>query len=296
MRYCLIVNPVAGGGRSLTVLEKAKQRFQAAGVDYAVRLTTSPGEAVFLAAQASSEAYDAVVSVGGDGTLCEVAHGLAGSGCPLGILPGGRGNDYCRCVGIPEKDTDRAIQILLDGHSRAVDIMRVNDLVGLNVSSVGFDEEVVRNSRRFAWFKGLSYVISVFYTILHYRSLPLRIQVDDGLYEQPTFLVAAGCGTHYGGGINVLPEADPADGLMDVCVIDPVTRAQVVRLLPKFMKGRHKGFPFVHMTRARHVVVESDVPFHVNMDGELLDNLHRVDMELVAQGLRVLAPVSPEMA
>ena len=296
MRYCLIVNPVAGGGRSLTVLEKANQRFQAAGVDYAVRLTTSPGEAVFLAAQASSEAYDAVVSVGGDGTLCEVAHGLAGSGCPLGILPGGRGNDYCRCVGIPEKDTDRAIQILLDGHSRAVDIMRVNDLVGLNVSSVGFDEEVVRNSRRFAWFKGLSYVISVFYTILHYRSLPLRIQVDDGLYEQPTFLVAAGCGTHYGGGINVLPEADPADGLMDVCVIDPVTRAQVVRLLPKFMKGQHKHFSFVHMTRARHVVVESDVPFHVNMDGELLDNLHRVDMELVAQGLRVLAPVSPEMA
>jgi diacylglycerol kinase (ATP) len=291
MRYCLIVNPVAGGGRSLAVLEKAKQRFQAAGVDYAVRLTTSPGEAVFLAAQASSEAYDAVVSVGGDGTLCEVAHGLAGSDCTLGILPGGRGNDYCRCVDIPEKDTDRAIQILLDGHRRAVDIMRVNDLVGLNVSSVGFDEEVVRNSRRFAWFKGLSYVVSVFYTILHYHSLPLRIQVDDGLYEQPTFLVAAGCGTHYGGGINVLPEADPSDGLMDVCVIDPVTRGQVVRLLPKFMKGRHKGFPFVHMTRARHVVVESDRPFHVNMDGELLDNLRRVDMELVAHGLQVLTPV-----
>lgn len=290
MRYCLIVNPVAGGGRSLTVLEKAKQRFQAAGVDYAVRLTTSPGEAVFLAAQATSEGFDAVVSVGGDGTLCEVAHGLAGSGCPLGILPGGRGNDYCRCVGIPEKDTERAIQILLEGHRRAVDIMRVNDLVSLNVSSVGFDEEVVRNSRRFAWFRGLSYVMSVFYTILHYRSLPLRIQVDDGLYEQLTFLVAAGCGTHYGGGINVLPEADPTDGLMDVCVIDPVTRGQVVRLLPKFMKGRHKGFPFVHMTRARHVVVESPAPFHVNMDGELLDNLYRVDMELVAQGLQVLTP------
>ncbi len=95
----------------------------------------------------------------------------------MGIIPGGTGNDYRRCLNIP-KDPAKAAKTLLLENVRTVDCMQVDEFVGLNISTVGFDSEVVRNAERYARFGGLSYLLSVLYTVPRYSPPEIRVTID----------------------------------------------------------------------------------------------------------------------
>ncbi|MGI6151563.1 MAG: diacylglycerol/lipid kinase family protein [Christensenellales bacterium] len=292
MNTCFILNPVAGKGRSKPALAKARAVFDAAGKTYEVFESLCPGHAVELARDAAQQGFDLVVSVGGDGTVCEVAQGLIHSRAVMGIIPGGTGNDYRRCLNIP-KDATKAAKTLLSGNVRTVDCMQVDEFVGLNISTVGFDSEVVRHSKRYARFGGLSYLLAVLYTVPRYSSPDIRVCIDGELsFSGPRFLVAAGNGTHYGGGMRVLPDSDPADGLLDICIIDSVRVPQdYFSLLPKVIRGTYKkaNRSEIHTLRARSITIQSDSPLTLNLDGTLFDDRYSISMEVIPAALRIIA-------
>lgn len=292
MKTCFILNPTAGKGRSRFALSKARAVFDAAGRPYEVLESRYPGHAVELAKDAAQQGFDLVVSVGGDGTVCEVAHGLIHTNAVMGIVPGGTGNDYRRCLNIP-KDAEKAARVLLLGSERVVDCMQVNELVGLNISTVGFDSEVVRHAQRFSRFGSLSYLLSVLYTVPRYSSPEIRVSIDgQHAFSGSRFLVAAGNGTHYGGGMRVLPDSDPADGLLDILVLDSVQLPKdYFSLLPRIIKGTYQKLNRneIHTLRARSIVIESETPLTLNLDGTLFDNQHKVSMEVIPAALRVIA-------
>jgi diacylglycerol kinase (ATP) len=294
MKTCFILNPVAGKGRSKQALEKARAVFDAAGEAYEIFESLHPEHAVELAKKASEQGFDLVVSVGGDGTVCEVAQGLVHTGAVMGIVPGGTGNDYRRCLNIP-KDAEKAAKLLLSGTVRTVDCMQVDEFVGLNISTVGFDSEVVRHSKRFSRFGGLSYLFAVLYTVPRYSSPDIRVSIDGELsFTGPRFLVAAGNGTHYGGGMRVLPDSDPKDGLLDILVLDSVkVPKDYFSLLPRIIRGTYKktNRKEIHTLRARSIVIESDTPLTLNLDGTLFDGRNRVSMEVIPAALRIMAGV-----
>ena len=147
METCFIVNPVAGKGRALKAMEKIAQKLSSLGAKVEQRLTKGVGDATRLAAEAAKEGWPLVVAVGGDGTVCEVAQGLIGTDAVMGIAPGGTGNDYCRALGMHRKKTD-VVKTLATGVVRTIDCMQVDEFVGLNISTVGFDSDVVKNSAR----------------------------------------------------------------------------------------------------------------------------------------------------
>ena len=286
----IIVNPVAGHGKAMRLADRASTLLGNCRTVY----TNAPGHAADIAREAAiSGQYDTVIAMGGDGTVSEVATGLRGTQIPLGILPCGTGNDTCRGYGIP-LDLEKAIEFIQAGHVGEVDILRVNDKDYMNIMSVGFDAQVVKAAEKYKRFGKISYALGVYAVMTGYHSTPLTVTVDGEKTTGEYYLFSAGCGTHYGGGMNVLPKADPCDGLLDICTIDPVVSvATVLRLLPKFINGQHECYSFVHFARAKHIVIDAMAPegFDLNTDGEIKPNQHHAEIMVIPKGQRVILPI-----
>jgi len=148
----------------------------------------------------------------------------------------------------------------------------------------------VRNSHRFARLGALSYFASVFYTIVTYRSLPLKVWADGELLCERCFLTAVGTSRFYGGGMMVLPEASLSDGLLAYCQVDPIHIFRLVQLLGKYMKGRHAGLSVLRMAKARRIEVTSEQPFALNVDGEVSDGHTSVVFQTLPGRLKLLIP------
>jgi diacylglycerol kinase (ATP) len=285
----LIVNPIAGHGRAARMVGEAKRLLGHCEIQF----SKAPGHATLLARDAvRSDQYEAVVAMGGDGTIAEVAAGIRDSQVPLGILPCGTGNDTCKGYGIP-MDFEQAARIIRRGHVGNADIILANNRIYLNILSAGFDAEVVKNARRYKRLGGVSYAIGVYVTVTGYRKTDLILTADGSRMEGSYYLVAAGCGAYYGGGMKVLPLSDPCDGLLDICMVDPVSKMTVVRLLPRFMKGEHGVYDFVHFSRARRLVMEAapgSSGFNLNADGEIYPNQTRIDIQVLPGRQRVIMP------
>ena len=143
MRFAFIVNPAAGNGYSLEIMQKLEESMKARGTEYSIYRTEKPGHGTELAAMLSDDSeISAVISVGGDGTAGEVAAGLTGTGKPMGIIPAGTGNDFIKSAGIPN-DPYKALDLLLTGKAKETDTGTVNDCFFLNVCGTGFDVTVL---------------------------------------------------------------------------------------------------------------------------------------------------------
>lgn len=290
---CFIVNSIAGKGKAARVMERLAARMHRERIPHDIRYTIYAGHAVELARAAVADGYGTVVCVGGDGTVGEVAAGIRGTQTELGIIPGGSGNDYCRCLRIP-RDPERALDVVLAGKKRAVDAIDVNGRLFMNIVNIGFGNEVSANADRYKRFGELAYLLSVFYTLIRYRGMRARFVLDGQPVERPILLMDAGCGTHLGGGMMALPGADPFDGWMDVCYVDKVSPMTVIRLLPKYMAGKHIALPIAHACRCRRVTLECpDGPFSLGGDGERLPDAASAVITVVPAALTVLTPLAP---
>ena len=290
--YCFIVNPVAGHGKCLKLMNMLTEVLLSRNIEYEVVYSDAAGHAKTLAFQAVGRGCDTVVVVGGDGTLKEAAAGIveAGGKAVLGIIPGGTGNDYRRSMNIPIECID-ALEIVLKGHSRSVDAALFNGELFLNIGSAGFDASVVETTKKMKWMGAMSYYAAVFMTLMQYRSQKVRLWIDDVLQEKEFLLMAVGNGTYYGGGMKAMPEAVPDDGKMDVFTVDNIPRYKIAMLFPQFPTGGHVKFPFVKFYRCEQMRIETlGEPFSVQTDGEVYSGIRTAQFSILPGALRVLVP------
>ncbi len=272
MRHTFILNPTAGTGYSLKVMEKLEQilrdEFHA---DYLVLRTERPGHAAELAKKAAEDPQTAIVfAVGGDGTASEVAMGLAETGVRMGIIPAGTGNDFIKSVGIP-KDPAEALRFAMTHEARKVDMGQINGNRFLNVCGTGFDVTVLDYATELkSRFRGLMpYLLGLFKAIAHYRAVSLKISID-GKEEEGKYLVCSVAnGQFIGGGIPICPAAQIGDGKLDVVLIEDVPRRRIPLYLPGLMMGKDLNFRI-----ARHILAEEvnirGTEMRVNVDGEIV--------------------------
>ena len=292
-RPLFVVNPSAGGGRAARLLDPIRAAARSHGGE--VVCTERRGHADHLARQAASQRFDAVVGVGGDGTLNEVANGLLGgeSPLPLGAIPGGTGNDFVRSLGLPS-DPLAALRVVWSGAEREIDLGRCGERIFLNAAGVGFDARVARTAQRFprALKVGtVPYVAGVLLELVRNTAHPMRLELDDRQVEQRLLMVAVANGTFYGGGMMICPNAVRDDGLLDVCTVGDMPRHEVLRLLPKVFSGGHVGHPMVQLFRTREVRIECAAGSEIQLDGELVGRLPAV-FRAAPRALRVLGPVT----
>jgi YegS/Rv2252/BmrU family lipid kinase len=287
-----IVNPVAGRARGAKLRARAAAELTRLFPDITFFESNAPGHATVLA----QEARDAelVIAVGGDGTVREVASGLlaansqpATRNSSLAVIPVGSCNDFLKTIGVPS-DVIEACRVAKEGRVWAIDVVRV-EMAGegssqqthfINAAGFGFDATVTAEAHKSKHLRGLPlYLIAIIRTLrtlecplVRIRAGALSSALPASQYEteQRVLMIAAANGRYYGGGMKVAPEAQPDDGLIEVCIADSMGRLSALRKLPRFVAGTHVTLKEVRMLRTPELELQFLEPVLLELDGDLL--------------------------
>lgn len=289
----LLVNPTAGKGRAAALVGDVAGRLRAGGLNVSILVGRDAGEALALTRRAVADGTDAVVALGGDGMVHLALNAVAGTPTPLGIVAAGTGNDLAAALQLPVKDPAAAagvvVERLRDDAAWKMDAGRVGDTWFGCVLSAGFDSQVTDRANRMTWPRGrMRYNVAMVAELRVFRPLPFRIVLDDGeLWETEAMLVAVGNARSYGAGMQICPNAVLDDGLLDITVLGPVSKAELIRTFPKVYKGTHIHHPAVTTRRVRTVTLAAE-GVTAYADGEFLAPLP-VAVECVPGAVRILA-------
>lgn len=292
-RSALIINPVA---RRAAGAERAVLRaFHAAGVTLTVEYTRSAGDGVRVARELAA-AHDRLFVLGGDGTVMEAVTGLAdaGSTAPLGILPGGTGNQLARALSIPLRPS-RAVGVLLAGEERHVDLAVLNGhrRVGIG-AGVGLDAAMIAGAHgRLKQLLGVSsYVVSATRAALRPRRFDVRAEVDGRVVEREGVVaMVLNLGRIFNGLLEVAPGASLTDGFLDLVIVDARTlRDALTFSLVEMLLQRRRPDPRWTFARGRAVCIEAhDAAVPCQVDGDLVDD-RRLSLVVAPRAGRLLAP------
>lgn len=255
----VLVNPQAGRGRSRRVAGTAIAELRRLGLAVDVVVTRSAEHARESAAAAVADGRSAVAVCGGDGAVAAVLPVLAGSAVPLGVLPGGSGNDVARALGLPVRDAGAAARVVAAGIAGPIDLGRVTAADGTQrwfatVVAAGFDARVNERMNAMTWPRGRTrYHVALVRELASFRPIRYRLTVDDEGLDCDAMLVAVGNLTSYGGGMKICPAARADDGQLDVTMVTAISRPTLVRLFPSVYPGRHVSRPEVRTLRGRSV-------------------------------------------
>jgi diacylglycerol kinase (ATP) len=270
-----IFNPAAGKGRAVRHLPAIREAVKASGLPPDFRHTQEPGHGSALAEAAARDGAAAVVAIGGDGTVSEIVGGLmrvdAARRPAFGLIPTGTGNDYAKVLGLEPGDFRAAALTLAAGITRPLDAGEVNGRFFANGVGLGFDGAVAENAASIRFVEGFpAYLVSVFKTLSTWKNFELAVESDEGNWNGRALLACVSIGPSCGGGFYLTPDALPDDGLFDLCTLGDFGKLEAIANLPKALKGAHVGHPKVAIRRSRRIVLRSDRPLTMHVDGNLM--------------------------
>ncbi|MFI5028244.1 MAG: diacylglycerol/lipid kinase family protein [Solirubrobacterales bacterium] len=288
MPLAILVNPSSAGGRGARALPKVEQALDANRATFRVQRTKGLEHGVDHAL-AAIEAGEVPVVMSGDGLIGAVGGAMAGSETPLGIIPTGRGNDLARVLGIPD-DPEAAVEVLLVGETRRIDVGEVNGKRFLGIVSVGFDSEANRVANETQFLRGnLVYAFAALRTLLRWKPARFTVRVDEERYRFTGYSVSVANSRAFGGGMLIAPDAELDDGVFDIVAVGDVSRLRFVANLPKVFKGTHVEEDEVRVFRAQHLELTASSPFPVYADGEHLTDLP-ASLRVLPRALSIIVP------
>jgi diacylglycerol kinase (ATP) len=224
--------------------ERVLARLRGAGVTVRDLRGGDAAEALELARGCVAEGVETLVVCGGDGTVHLAVQAVAGTSTRLGVIPAGSGNDVARYFDLPRKDPDAAVDRVLAGATRTVDLARSGTQYFVTVLAAGFDAVVNERANRMTWPKGqMRYNIATLAELRVFEPLPYVLQLDGREVSMEAMLVAVGNGPSFGGGLRITEGAVLDDGFLDVVIIKPMTKPDLIRTYPKLFRGTHVDHP-----------------------------------------------------
>jgi YegS/Rv2252/BmrU family lipid kinase len=285
---CLIVNPSAGRGRAARLLPRVEAALRTRGLSFRVEPTFSLGHARELARE-TLERGEIAAGMGGDGLLGAIAGELRGTDGVLGVLPGGRGNDFARKLGIGT-DPERACEVLASGRETAIDVADAGGATFLGIASAGIDSDVqaIANGTRIP-LGGMVYVVSTLRALSHWHEARWEVVADGEAHAFTGYSVAIANTGVFGGGMYLVPEASVEDGMLDVVFLRACPRLRYLVNLPRVFRGTHVTSRDLTFLRAREITFKADRPFAAYADGDPVADLP-VTIKVVPRSLKVLVP------
>ena len=297
-RVVFLVNPAAENGAAGRRWPELAHQAAALGLSGDALLSERPGQLVELARKAAGEA-ELLVAVGGDGTVNEVANGIAGLDVELAVIPRGTGWDFVRTHGIPRR-LEGAVEVALNGRTREIDLGRARyrgwdgeerESLFANIASAGMSGAIAKRTNETS--KALGGKVSYFWATLavfsRWRNGEVRVRVDGEEHTGRMHDVVVANGRYFGGGMMICPEAEPDDGRFDVLLIGDLTKRDLMLTLPKTYRGTHLPHPKATVLRGVQVEVETPEPLPVELDGEQ-PGTTPVSFEIVPRALRLRVP------
>ncbi|MDR0990907.1 MAG: diacylglycerol kinase family lipid kinase [Propionibacteriaceae bacterium] len=301
----LVVNPSAGRGKAGRVLPRVMQELFKGLPEGTVKVIRARSQshaeeacrtAVEAAASQPAERRDALVVMGGDGMMHLGLNAAAQTGVPLGAIPAGTGNDFCRGVGLPLNPV-AAARVIAGGHTKAIDLSSVtgrlardqtHEWVGCVVST-GYDARVSRRGNAMPQFWGsLAYALAALRELKGFKPLPYRLVIDGQERQLKAMFIAIANVPYFGGGMKIAPHGRPTDGRLDLMICHPVSRLTLIRLLPTMFTGRFVKDPACEFLEATEVVVDGDGLYGM-ADGEALGQVPLL-IKVVPGALTLFAP------
>jgi YegS/Rv2252/BmrU family lipid kinase len=285
----LLVNPHAAGGRPLRLLPRIEARLRDLGLAFTAQRTQSLLHGCELAREAAARG-EIPVTLSGDGLIGAVAGALRDvPDAVLGVLPGGRGNDFVRMAGLP-LDPVAACDVLAHGRPTPVDMGEAGDRTFLGIASLGFDSDANRIANAAPPQLGrLVYVYGALRALVAWKPARFDVEIDGERTEFEGWSVAAANSGFYGGGMRLAPHARLDDGALDVILIGACSPLRYAVTLPQVFRGAHVNRPMVQELRGAEVRVAADRPFTVYADGDPIGNLP-ITMRALPAALKVLLP------
>lgn len=270
----VILNPVAGYGPTKEKVPQLDQALQQTGAEYSLVATDYPKHATELAHEATLDGWPIIAAAGGDGTINEVVNGIlkADTHQPkLGIIPMGMANDLATVLNIPS-DVAAACHRLTHGTAQPIDVGEVNQHYFVNSSAIGLQPMVTINQQKWPSFGGgTRYLMAAIQSILFAQSWDMRIDWPNGAYEGQVLLVSVGNTARTGGMVQMTPQANPTDGLLDFMYGTRMHRWQMFRLLPKTLQGSHTEDLKVTYKQTKQLTIEAHPATAIQADGEIID-------------------------
>ncbi|MBN1154729.1 diacylglycerol kinase family lipid kinase [candidate division KSB1 bacterium] len=275
MNLLLIVNPVAGKNRGEKALQRALPLLEKKRIHYDVKTSDFAGATVEIARQLDPSKYDGVIAVGGDGTLFEMLNGLLKSKpnleLPIGQIPVGTGNSFIKDLAI--ETIDDAIEKIAGGKHRKIDVGSFKYPEGehyfINLLGTGFVSNVAHRAGRYKALGPLSYVLGVFGEVARLRSVPMELTVDGKVFTRDYIFAEICNSTKTGGNMIMAPEAKIDDGLLDVILLNNLSKVNLLKLFPQIFKGTHVADSHVESFRGKQIKIVTDVPQRLTPDGEV---------------------------
>jgi YegS/Rv2252/BmrU family lipid kinase len=285
----LIVNPQAGGGRAADALADVQAALTDLELEHHVECTRGLEHAQELG-RGAAERGELAVALGGDGLIGAVADSIKHTQGVLGVLPGGRGNDFARVLGIPLEPVP-ACTVLRYGKVRALDIGQIGEKTFIGIASCGFDSVANRIANETRIVHGnLVYAYGALRALAGWKPAHFTVTIDDGERREFTgYTVAVANSGAYGGGMMMAPDASLQDGLFDIVLVAHANKFRFLRLLPTVFKGEHVKLPNVEVIRAREVEISAERPFTMYADGDPIAELP-VTVSALPAAVRVMVP------
>ena len=293
MKHLFIINPAAGSKDRTAIYSEQIHKY-CKGLDYAIEVSDAPGRCREIARNAARTGEELrIYSCGGDGTMNEIVSGVAGyPNVAVTMYSGGSGNDFVRLFDRPEAFRD--LEKLLDAEEATFDLIRCNDDYSLNICSVGFDARIgtdVANYKRLPLLSGFrAYAASAVVNTIRGVKEHYVVEIDGERIDDEFTLICACNGRFYGGGFNPVPEADPADGKLEVLLVKGVSRLMVAKVVGVYKNGKYATLPhLVRRVTTDRVKICCDKPTPLNLDGELRVS-DVADIRLAEEKLRFFYP------
>ena len=295
MKHLFIINPAAGNRDHTKAYKKQIEAVcSTKGIDWEIFVSQAPGqcrEAARKAAQTGEEYR--IYACGGDGTLNEVVSGAVGfPNVAVTMFAGGSGNDFIKLF--DQTEPFRDLEQLLDAKEDAFDLIRCNNDYSLNICSVGLDARIgtdVANYKRLPLLSGFrAYALSAIINTIRGVSEHYVVELDGQRIDARQTLICACNGRFYGGGFNPVPEADPADGKLEILLVRDVSRLKVLEVVGKYKDGQYANYPqLIRHFSTDHVKIICDKPTAINLDGELR-TAQTVDIRVAEEKIRFFYP------
>jgi diacylglycerol kinase (ATP) len=298
----VILNPYAGRWMALKRKPEAEQALKIAGVDYDLVITSSPGDATELAAQAVADGFSPIIAAGGDGTVSEVVNGMARVGKnarslpALGVLPLGSANDLVENLSLP-LDLNAAARVISQGHVRNLDLCQVNERYFDNNAAIGLEPYITLIQQRIKRLRGvIRYLAATLKGIYDKPGWVMQLEWENGSYEGPISLVTVGNCRRTGGLFYVTPNADPFDGRLTFVYGYVKSRREMLLVLPKIMKagqGNYTEHHAIHEVHSSWLKVHSQTPTPMHADGEIqTSGIQDINYKIHPDRLPILLPNS----
>jgi len=267
----IIVNPVSGNGKAIDMLPETDNLLTRLGIKFDIQISESSSQATLLASSAASLGYARVIALGGDGTVNRLAAGLINSNVILGVIPGGRNNDFFRSLGI-EGDLAQICKEAASGDAKLIDVGFLNDQPFFGNIGFGFAAEVTREANRIPGSGRFAYYKAIYKAWKNYAAYESSLRIDNLEIKLAASMIVVSIGKFSTGGWRITPQAVIDDGKFDVCVMEKVKRSRLLPLLSKFSRGDHLRLPEIRMYRCRQLEISSAKALPAHYDGESYQN------------------------